>query len=117
MKKISSFGNEPVTCFCYDRPGWDTIDHIFNTGHFATHVWRYFTRHTGIQTDHTPLIHLIMRWWSTKSHNEAHKLILQATQYSSAGMYGRTGARGNMEGSSLTSLELSIQFTRTTTSL
>ncbi|XP_015159877.1 uncharacterized protein [Solanum tuberosum] len=78
-EKISSFGNEPVTCFCCDRPGWDTINHIFNTGHFATHIWTYFARHAGIKTDHTPLIHLIMRWWSTKYNNEAHKLILQAT--------------------------------------
>ncbi|KAG5599773.1 hypothetical protein H5410_031143 [Solanum commersonii] len=67
------FGNDPATCFCCDRPGWDTIEHIFNTGNFSIHIWRYFAVHTGVNIDHIPLIHLIMRWWSTKHNNEAHK--------------------------------------------
>ncbi|KAK4707011.1 hypothetical protein R3W88_033425 [Solanum pinnatisectum] len=48
----------------------DTIDHIFNTGHFAAHIWRFFAMHAGINQDHTNLTSLIMRWWSTKYNNE-----------------------------------------------
>ncbi|XP_049381372.1 uncharacterized protein LOC125845930 [Solanum stenotomum] len=50
-EKRNSFGNEPVACYCCDRPGWDTIDHIFNTGHFATHVWRYARKYGGKQSN------------------------------------------------------------------
>jgi len=78
-EKTARFGSEPVACSCCIYPGWDTIEHTFNNGYFATYVWKYFAATTGISTDHTPLIYLIRRWWSTKYKNEAHKLILQAT--------------------------------------
>ncbi|KAK4709693.1 hypothetical protein R3W88_004206 [Solanum pinnatisectum] len=78
-EKIITFGNDPATCYCWDRPGWDTIDHTFKTGHFVAHIWRFFAMHAGINYEHTTLTNLIMRWWSTKYNNEAHKVILQAT--------------------------------------
>uniref|UniRef100_M1DJP7 RNase H family protein n=1 Tax=Solanum tuberosum TaxID=4113 RepID=M1DJP7_SOLTU len=63
----------------YIRSGLDTIEHIFNTGQFATYVWRSFAEAAGIITDHSSLTHLIIQWWSAKYNNEAHKLLLQAT--------------------------------------
>ncbi|KAG5631347.1 hypothetical protein H5410_003064 [Solanum commersonii] len=56
----------------------DTIEHIFNNGHFATYVWKALYRRSGLRR--TTLImqpHLAMV--VTKYTNEAHKLLLQAT--------------------------------------
>ncbi|KAK4707377.1 hypothetical protein R3W88_033066 [Solanum pinnatisectum] len=77
--KLTTFGNEPVQCFCCNRPGMDDIEHIFNKGQFAAYVWRSFAAAAGITTDHTSLPHLINQWWSAKYNNDAHKLLLQAT--------------------------------------
>lgn len=41
--KITSFGVEPSTCSCCISPGLDDIQHVFVTGHFANHVWKYFS--------------------------------------------------------------------------
>ncbi|XP_049348952.1 uncharacterized protein LOC125813502 [Solanum verrucosum] len=79
-EKLNSFGSEPVACFCCcNRPGLDTIEHTFNNGLFATHVWRSFAETAGIATDHSSLSQLITQWWSAKYKNEAHRLLLQAT--------------------------------------
>ncbi|XP_015160977.1 uncharacterized protein [Solanum tuberosum] len=61
------------------KTGLDTIDHIFNNGHFATYVWKSFAAAAGIVTDHRSLIQLILQWWSAKYNKEAHKLLLQVT--------------------------------------
>lgn len=79
-EKLTSFGNEPAHCFCCcNRSSQDTIDHTFNSGPFATYVWRSFAAAAGINNDHSSLPQLIMQWWSTKCNNEAHRLLLQAT--------------------------------------
>ncbi|XP_015160416.1 uncharacterized protein [Solanum tuberosum] len=61
------------------KPGLDTIEHIFNNGHFATYVWKSFAGTAGINNDHSSLPQLITQWWSAKYNNKAHKLLLQAT--------------------------------------
>ncbi|XP_049399716.1 uncharacterized protein LOC125863741 [Solanum stenotomum] len=79
-EKLTNFGIEPTSCFCCcNRSGLDTIEHIFNTGQFATYVWRSFADTAGISRDHSSITQLIIQWWSAKYNNEAHKLLLQAT--------------------------------------
>ncbi|WMV46066.1 hypothetical protein MTR67_039451 [Solanum verrucosum] len=39
--KTTTFGVPLVKCSCCIKAGWDTIDHIFVTGHFANHFWQY----------------------------------------------------------------------------
>ena len=59
-EKLSNFGIEPLPCFyCFDRAGMDTIEHIFNSGPFATIVWNFFAATAGIQADHSTLPALI----------------------------------------------------------
>ncbi|KAK4707022.1 hypothetical protein R3W88_033409 [Solanum pinnatisectum] len=78
-EKLTKFGNEPAKCFCCNRFGMDTIEHIFNNGHFATYVWKSYSETAGIITNHSLLPQLIRQWWSTKLKNEAHRLLIQAT--------------------------------------
>ncbi|XP_069145909.1 uncharacterized protein [Solanum lycopersicum] len=79
-EELSNFGIEPLPCFCcFDRAGMDTIEHIFNSGPFATIVWSFFAATAGIQADHSTLPALIKQWWTTKPNNAGHKLLLQAT--------------------------------------
>ncbi|KAK6780036.1 hypothetical protein RDI58_022220 [Solanum bulbocastanum] len=78
-EKLTKFGNEPTKCFCCNRSGMDTIEHIFNNGHFATYVWKSYSETAGITTDHSSLPQLIRQWWSTKPKNEAHRMLIQAT--------------------------------------
>ncbi|KAK4706920.1 hypothetical protein R3W88_033521 [Solanum pinnatisectum] len=40
-ENLAIFGVEPVKCFCCINQGWDDVDHIFNGGHFAAHIWNY----------------------------------------------------------------------------
>ncbi|KAK6791450.1 hypothetical protein RDI58_010531 [Solanum bulbocastanum] len=78
-EKLAIFGVEPNRCYCCYAPGFDTIEHTFNSGSFAKNIWRYFAVSLGIQTDPLPLRNTIMRWWNTNHNNKAHKLILQST--------------------------------------
>lgn len=75
-KKITSFGQDPHECYSSYTPGLDSIDHIFVNGHFAVNVWKFFAVAYGIDQSNLPLPHYIMRWWSFKYKNEAHKLLL-----------------------------------------
>ncbi|XP_055824484.1 uncharacterized protein LOC129893019 [Solanum dulcamara] len=77
-EKITSFGHSPSQCHCCYRPGLDTIDHIFVAGAFAKSTWSMFADSVGISKEYTPLRNLLMRWWTTKCRNEAHRLLLQA---------------------------------------
>ncbi|WMV13663.1 hypothetical protein MTR67_007048 [Solanum verrucosum] len=78
-ERLASFGIEPKDCYCCHSPGSDTIEHIFNTGHLAKIVWKFFATSLSIPTDFLPLRSMIMRWWGIPYHNEAHIIILQAT--------------------------------------
>ncbi|XP_055814323.1 uncharacterized protein LOC129883750 [Solanum dulcamara] len=78
-EKLTSFGKAPSQCYCCYRPGQDTIDHIFVAGAFAQSIWRLFADSLGINKEYTPLRNLLMRWWTSKHKNKAHKLILHAT--------------------------------------
>ncbi|KAK6780041.1 hypothetical protein RDI58_022225 [Solanum bulbocastanum] len=78
-EKLVRFGVEPNRCYCCYSPDFDTIEHTFNSGHFARKIWKYFAASLGIQSDPLPLRNTIMRWWNTNHNNEAHKLILQST--------------------------------------
>lgn len=78
-EKIISFGHEPANCSCCYRPGLDNIDHIFVAGHFAKHIWNHFSNSWGVQFNNSPLRNLLMNWWVSKTNNEVHKLMLQAT--------------------------------------
>ncbi|XP_055814172.1 uncharacterized protein LOC129883562 [Solanum dulcamara] len=77
-EKITSFGHSPSQCFCCYRPGQDTIDHIFVAGAFSRSTWSMFADSVGISKEYTPLRNLLMRWWTSKCRNEAHKLMIQA---------------------------------------
>ncbi|KAK4729621.1 hypothetical protein R3W88_022609 [Solanum pinnatisectum] len=78
-EKLANFGVGPNRCYCCYSPGFDTIEHTFNSGPFARNIWRNFAASLGIQTDPLPLRNNILRWWNTNHNNEAHKLILQST--------------------------------------
>ncbi|XP_055835240.1 uncharacterized protein LOC129903721 [Solanum dulcamara] len=60
------------------EPGQDTIDHIFVAGAFARSTWSMFADSVGISKEYIPLRNLLMRWWTSKCRNEAHKLMIQA---------------------------------------
>lgn len=57
----------------------DNIDHNLNTTQFAAKIWSSFGSIVGFQPGHTQLQQLLDQWWTTKSKNAAHKLLLQAT--------------------------------------
>ncbi|XP_015075436.1 uncharacterized protein LOC107019451 [Solanum pennellii] len=57
----------------------DSIEHTFKSGQFAAKVWSYFAGSAGLHSDHSSLQLLLQQWWTTKSKNAAHKLLLQAT--------------------------------------
>ncbi|XP_055826362.1 uncharacterized protein LOC129894731 [Solanum dulcamara] len=59
-------------------PGQDTIDHILVAGAFARSTWSMFADSVGISKEYTPLRNLLMRWWTSKYRNEAHKIMIQA---------------------------------------
>uniref|UniRef100_M1DB97 RNase H family protein n=1 Tax=Solanum tuberosum TaxID=4113 RepID=M1DB97_SOLTU len=66
-EKLISFGIERANCFCCcNRTGLDTIEHIFNNGHFATCVWKSFAAAAGVNTDHSSISQLIMQWCASK---------------------------------------------------
>ncbi|WMV13671.1 hypothetical protein MTR67_007056 [Solanum verrucosum] len=75
--KLSSFGVQPTTCSCCIRSGWDDIEHIFVSGNFTAHIWRYFSGLLGIIHNPRPLNNLLMSWWGMAAKNEVHKLIIQ----------------------------------------
>lgn len=77
-EKLIKFGQDPKQCCCCYDPGMDTVDHIFRSGNFAKHVWKYFAASCGINCDPLPLHHFIMKWWDADYQNDAHRLLLQA---------------------------------------
>ena len=46
---------------------------------YATYVWKSFALVAGFKIDQASRQQLIIQWWTTKSKNEADKLMLQAT--------------------------------------
>ncbi|XP_049406447.1 uncharacterized protein LOC125870147 [Solanum stenotomum] len=73
--KTTTFGVPPVKCSCCIKAGWDTIDHIFVTGHFAIHIWQYHSAILGVRHDKIPLNNLVTRWWTMEHTNEVQKLL------------------------------------------
>nr|XP_010314573.1 uncharacterized protein LOC104645185 [Solanum lycopersicum] len=57
----------------------DSIDHTFNSGPFATAVWNFFAATAGLQPGQLTLKARLRQWWTTKTRNAGHQLLLQAT--------------------------------------
>lgn len=57
----------------------DTIDYIFVARNFAKYIWGCFGDLFGIDKSYTSLRNMVMRRWSAKHYNDAHKLVLQST--------------------------------------
>lgn len=78
-ERISMFGADPVSCSCCNRPGLDTIDHIFVDGHFANSIWTYIVVSLGIAHTKIPLRSVLIKWWGLEYKNEVHKHLILAT--------------------------------------
>ncbi|WMV32966.1 hypothetical protein MTR67_026351 [Solanum verrucosum] len=76
-EKLATFGVEPVKCFCCIQQGWDDVDHIFIQGHFAAHIWKFFSSTMGVTFQQTPLSNYLLSWSDIQGKNEAHKTLIQ----------------------------------------
>jgi len=76
--RTAAFGVTPARCSCCIKSGWDTIDHIFATGHFANHIWQLHSNMFGVRQDRIPLKNLIARWWTMEYRNDVQKLLYHA---------------------------------------
>lgn len=56
----------------------DDIEHIFVTGNFATHIWKFFSGLLKIIHSPRPLRNLLLQWWGMAAKNEVHRLMIQA---------------------------------------
>ncbi|XP_019224305.1 PREDICTED: uncharacterized protein LOC109205994 [Nicotiana attenuata] len=73
--RVARFSNPTVSkCVCCIRPGFETVDHLFSTGHFAKTVWKIYAAPMGIQINPMPLSMLIVKWGLLKRTNLVHKL-------------------------------------------
>lgn len=86
--------------------GQDSIDHIVIAGRFAKHIWSFFASLFGIDKIYTPVRNMVMRWWSTKPKNDAHKLVYILIPYLFIRAYGRIDVLTNMMVKLPTALEL-----------
>ncbi|WMV30199.1 hypothetical protein MTR67_023584 [Solanum verrucosum] len=76
-EKLATFGVEPVRCYCCIQKGWDEVDHIFNQGPFATHIWTSFLSPMGVTFQQSSLSNHILRWNDIQGKNEAHKTLIE----------------------------------------
>ncbi|WMV45633.1 hypothetical protein MTR67_039018 [Solanum verrucosum] len=76
-EKLATFGVEPVRCYCCIQRGWDEVDHIFNQGSFATHIWTSFLSPMGVTFQRSSLSNHISRWNDIQGKNEAHKTLIE----------------------------------------
>ncbi|KAK4707369.1 hypothetical protein R3W88_033058 [Solanum pinnatisectum] len=74
---LANFGVEPARCFYCIKQGWDDVDHIFNEGPFATHIWTYFSSTMEANSQQTSLSNRLLNWWEIQGENEAHKTLVQ----------------------------------------
>ncbi|KAK4707378.1 hypothetical protein R3W88_033067 [Solanum pinnatisectum] len=77
-ENLANFGVEPVKCFCCINQGWDDVYHIFNEGHFAAHIWNYFTGPMGVNFLQPSLTSRLLNLGEIQGKNEAHKTLIQA---------------------------------------
>ncbi|XP_019240872.1 PREDICTED: uncharacterized protein LOC109220861 [Nicotiana attenuata] len=75
--RVAMFGPPSVNrCVCCRKHQAETISHIFNTGHFAKAIWKNFTATVGFPFSEMPLNTLLLKWWSLKTKNEVHSLLI-----------------------------------------
>ena len=79
-EKLTNIGIEPSHCFCcIDRAGMDSIEHIFNSGQFASRVWSFFAASAGLEIEQPSIQARLRQWWAVRPRNSGHQLMLQAT--------------------------------------
>ncbi|KAK6782013.1 hypothetical protein RDI58_019809 [Solanum bulbocastanum] len=76
-EKLANFGVEPVKCSCCIKQGWDDVDHIFNGGSFAVHIWKHFSSIIGANSQQSCLSNRLLNWREIQGKNEAHKTLIQ----------------------------------------
>ena len=79
-ENLINFGKKLSNCFCCsNRKDSDTIENIFNRGHFAAYFCKNMAAIVRITPNQSSLQYLHIQWWNTKNKNGAHKLLLQDT--------------------------------------
>ncbi|KAG5588867.1 hypothetical protein H5410_039381 [Solanum commersonii] len=59
------------------QKGWDEVDHIFNQGPFASHIWTSFLSPLGVTFRQSSLSNHILGWKDIQGKNEGHKILIE----------------------------------------